>query len=118
MVLIVVLSLTVSPTKSDSSFLQQNQSSITEFKTHSSSFVLFVNINHASSFNHSIQTYFDSIFVVLLALFFISAVNYQWHKPLIALPPWFMLLKQSSRIYISGLKLSNLQYKTQLTCPN
>jgi len=108
----------VSPTKSEGSFLQQNQSSITEFKTHSSSFVLFVSINQASSFNHSIQTYFDSIFVVLLGLFLVSVVNYQWYKAIIVLPPWYMILKHSSRMYISGLKFSNLQYKTQLPCQN
>ncbi len=118
MVLIVVLTLAVPPNKSDDSYLQKNQSSITELKKHSYSFAIFVSINQASNFNHWNQTSVDYIFVVLLALFLVSAVNYQWYKPLIALPPWYMVLKQRSRIFISGLKFSNLQFKIQLTCPN
>jgi len=118
MVLIVVLTLAVPPNKSDDSYLQKNQSSITELKKHSYSFAIFVSINQASNFNHWNQTSVDYIFVVLLALFLVSAVNYQWYKPLIVLPPWYMVLKQRSRIFISGLKFSNLQFKIQLTCPN
>ncbi len=115
MVLIIVLALAVSPSKTDTSFVQTNKSSITEFSKKIYNLGIFVNFNQAASFNHLNQTYFAYLFVALIVLFLVPAVNYQWFKPIILPPPWHSVLRHKSRIYISGLKVSNLQYKTQLT---
>jgi len=114
-VLIVVLALAVSPNKTDYSFVQKSELSITEFKKYSNSFGVFVNINQATNFNHLNQTSFDYIFVALIVLFLVSVVNYQWFKPSTLPPPWHITLRHKPLIYISGLKVSNLQYTAQLT---
>ena len=114
-VLIVVLALAVSPSKTGNSFAQQNESSITEFKKNPDSFGIFVSINQATNFNHVNQTSFDYVFVALILLFLVSVVNYQWFKPSTLPPPWHIVLRHKSHIYISGLKVSNLQYTAQLT---
>jgi len=115
-VLIVVLALAVSPSKTDSSFIQQHESSITEVKTYSASLGVFVNINQATNFNHFNQTVVDYIFVALIALFLLCVVNYQCFTPSTLPPPWYIVLRHKSRIYISAFKVSNLQYTAQLTC--
>jgi len=79
---------------------------------------VFVNINQAANFNHLNQITIDYILVVLLFLFLICAVNYQWYKPTRSPPPWYIVLRYGSRLNISGWKTSNLQYKAQLTYPH
>jgi len=115
MALVVVLALAVLPSKVDVSFHQINNSSLTELTEHSNSFGIFVNINQAANFNHISQATIDYVFVVLIALFIVLTVNYQWFKPTISPHPWYITLRYKSRKYISGFKISNLQYTTELT---
>ena len=114
-VLVAVLALAVSPSTTDTSFVQQNESPVAEFKKNHDTFGVFSSINQATNFNHLNQTSFDYIFVALIVLFIVSVVNYQWFKPSTLPPPWHITLRHKSRIYISGLRVRNLQYTAQLT---
>jgi hypothetical protein len=113
--LIVTLGGLVSSSEVNNSFAYKHESSITEFNNDTNSVGVVVNINQAANFNHLNQITFDHILVALLVLFLVSAVNYRWHKPTILPPPWYFSLKRGSRINLSGWKVSNLQYKAQLT---
>jgi hypothetical protein len=114
MVLIATLALAVFPTQTNASFFQHDESSINEFKEQITSAIVLVSINQAVNFNHVKQTSIDYILAMLLLIFLIYVVNYRWFKPTISPPPWYIILRYKSRMYIPGLTISNLQYKAEL----
>ena len=110
-----MLSATVTVNQTNISFVQPSDVSITELNKNLYSSAVLVKVNQATSFNHLNQVSPDYIFVALITLFLIAVVNYQYFKPSILPPPWYMVLRHSSHIYISGYKFSNVQYKTKLS---
>jgi hypothetical protein len=112
--LIVTLGSMTSFSEINHSFVPKHESTFTEIDNHVISVGVFVNINQAASFNHLNQITIDYILVVLLVLFLVCIVNYQWYKP-IKQPPWYLALRCVSRANISGWKASNLQYTSLLT---
>tara|TARA_R110000744_G_scaffold308227_2_gene416299 strand:- start:15 stop:350 length:336 start_codon:yes stop_codon:yes gene_type:complete len=78
------------------------------------SHVVLINANQAANFNHFKQLSIEYVFVVALALFFVSALYYRRFKSTVLPPPWDLLLKRNPRITLSGWKVSNLLYKAKL----
>jgi len=64
-------------------------------------------------FNHANQIVVNYVFVALLVLLLV-VVNYQFYTPPTSPLPWYIALRFTSRLSISGWKISNLQYKTSL----
>lgn len=115
-VLVLVLSFGVSSSESTQSSVQSNELFIIESQSDAYNTFVFVNINQASSFNHVKQTCFEYVFIALIALFLVLTQNNQWITPYILPPPWYIVIKRSSRLYLANFKVCNLQYKAQLTC--
>ena len=115
--LVVTLGEMTSTSEFNNSFAYKYESSVIETNNQVISVAAFVNINQAAKFNHLNQITISYIFVAILVLFLVCAVNYQWHKPITPPPPWYLTLIHCSRINHSGWKISNLQFKAQLTYP-
>ena len=113
--LVLVLSLGVSPSQATQSSVHRNELLIIESQSDSYNAFVIVNINQASNFNHVNQTCVDYIYIALIALFLVLILNYQWFKPCILPPPWYIVIKRTSRLYLANFKVCNLQYKAQLT---
>lgn len=90
------------------------QVSVVEVNKSDNSDGVIINFNQAVNFNHISQLFVDYIFIALLTIFFVLVVNYRHFKPVILLPPWYIILKYSSRLSVSGWKVSNLLYKSKL----
>lgn len=118
LVIILTLALMMSPNEISIPLLYENgapvQVSIVEVNKTSNSDGVIINLNQAVNFNHINQLFVDYTFVVLLAIFFVFVVNYRNFKSIILLPPWYIILKYSSRLSLSGWKVSNLLYKSKL----
>jgi len=76
--------------------------------------IINININQAVNFTHINQLSVDYSLVALLALFFVVVVTFRNFKSVLLPPPWYVILKYSSRLSISGWKVSNLLYKSKL----
>lgn len=117
-VIILTLALIISPNEINTPLLYENgvpvQVSIVEVNKSSNSDGVIINLNQAVNFNHINQLFVDYTFVALLAIFFIFVVNYRNFKSVILLPPWYIILKYSSRLSLSCWKVSNLLYKSKL----
>jgi hypothetical protein len=111
--LILLLGGINSSSEINHSFSHKYESSFADIEKDDIAF--FVNINQATNFNHLTQTTVDYVWVTLLMVFLVCSVNHQWYKPVALAPPWYLVLKHCSRIIVSGWKVSNLQYKAQLT---
>ncbi len=118
LVFIILLALAISPIKVNMSTLSQAVNSVqstttAEVSELSDSHGVIVNVNQAVNFNHLNQLLVDYTFVSLLVIFFIFKVNYRYFKSKILLPPWYIILKKTSRISLSGWKVSNVLYKSK-----
>jgi hypothetical protein len=117
LVFTILLVLAISPIKVNMSTLHQAvysvQSTTAEVSELSDSHGVVVNVNQAVNFNHLNQLLVDYTFVSLLVIFFIFKVNYRYFKSKILLPPWYIILKKTSRMSLSGWKVSNILYKSK-----
>jgi len=117
-VIILLLTLVMSSNKKNVPLLHQAvssvQTSFVEINKSSDGDGAIVNVNQAVNFNHFKQRFVDYSFVALLAIFFIFVVNYRYFKSKVLPPPWYIIFKSSSRISLSGWKVSNLLYKSKL----
>ncbi len=108
----------MSPTELSTPLLYENGSpvkvSIVEVSNTSNSDGVITNVNQAFNFNHINQLSVNYIFVALLAIFFVFVVSFRNFKLAILPPPWYVILKYSSRLSMSGWKVSNLLYKSKL----
>lgn len=116
--LLLIVTLGGMTSSSEINHSVEYKSPIVEIDNLVNSVAVFVNINQAANFNHLNQITIDYILVALLVLFLVCVVNYQCYKPITSPPPWYLALKHGSRLKISGWKISNLQYKAQLTYPH
>ena len=76
--------------------------------------IIITNVHQASIFIHLSQISVDYIFVALLIVFFIAAVNYCFYKPIVPLPPWYIINRYYARLKLSAWKSSNLLYRSSL----
>jgi len=117
-VIVLALALIMSPNAVNASLSYESevsaQVSIVGVNKTSISDGVIINFNQAVNFNHISQLFVDYIFIALLTIFFVLVVNYRHFKPVILLPPWYIILKYSSRLSVSGWKVSNLLYKSKL----
>ena len=110
---IISLALVISPNKVSISTSHQAVYSVQSTSEVSDSHGVIVNVNQAVNFNHLNQLLVDYTFVALLVIFFICKVNYRHFKAKIPHPPWYIILKTTSRISLSGWKVSNVLYKSK-----
>ncbi|WP_229817401.1 hypothetical protein [Thalassotalea profundi] len=116
--LLLTITLTGIVSSSEINHSVEYKSSVAEINKSANSLGVFVTVNQAANFNHLNQITIDYILVALLVLFVTHVVNYQWYKPTTSPPCWYIVLRYGSRLYISGWKASNLQYKVKLTSPH
>lgn len=102
----------------NTSFLSENGSSVqvslSDVNKVANSDGVIINVNQAVNFNHINQLLVNYTFVTLLAIFFVIVINYRNFKSTVLPPPWYLTLKYSSRLSLSGWKVSNLLYKSKL----
>jgi len=118
LVTILTLALMLAPNELSSPLLYDNgspvQVSIVDINKVANNDGVIINLNHAVNFNHINQRSVEYLLVAFLVLFFVSVVNFRNFKSAILPPPWYVILKYSSRLSISGWKVSNLLYKSKL----
>lgn len=112
--LISVLAVAASPSKISSSFIPPLELSISELSSVQKNHAVLFNVNQVTNFNHQNQTSINYIFVVLMVVSWVVVVNFQFYIHPILPPPWNVALRYKSRLFVSGLKISNLQYKATL----
>lgn len=113
--LIIVLAVVVSQHKINHVASQNIESSLSDTNAVSADIAVFVSINQATNFNHVKQRSVDFVFVVLIALLLVAALNYLSFTLPVLPPPWYITLRYKSRLYLSCFKISNLQYKNRLS---
>lgn len=115
-VVIFSLGLTVSESRNiDSSADQQliNFPQIMQHDVQKTALSLFAPVSDAARFNHVNQQIMCYLLVSLLAVFVMLPINFRWYKPTVLPPPWYIVLKNTSRLTLASWKISNLQFKAQ-----
>jgi len=111
--LMIVLGGMVSASHFSPSLAHNYSSAIVHVSEQVSHSAIIVTTNQAASFNHFVQTQVCYFFAALLTFFVSTVINYQYYKPTRSPPPWYVVIKFRRRIFISGWKVSNFQFKAQ-----
>ncbi|WP_284244152.1 hypothetical protein [Thalassotalea insulae] len=72
---------------------------------------VLLKLPQATRFNHFQQLSTKYLYVVVLAIFFISVVNYRFYQKIILLPPWYVRHRYYAGFRRLGWKISNLLYQ-------